>query len=190
MVTTKKNKTSKVTKGDEKGMEKVVNTYFDLIRSLRAGDETSVPRLMELWDPEGTFDFAGAPPVIGTFKGAVAIQTLYSNRVKTSGMKVQLESPSAKQRDVTLGVVDTEVTHLRTDGNRAIVGWRTTIGTQENQGFDVAGSHLFTFREGKIKSLRVSISPKPDESRLQKLAVADLTVSDVGRLSLAAWPVV
>ena len=86
--------------------------------------------------------------------------------------------------------MDTEVTHLRTDGNRAIVGWRTTIGTQENQGFDVAGSHLFTFREGKIKSLRVSISPKPDESRLQKLAAADLTVSDVGRLSLAAWPVV
>lgn len=190
MVTTKKTKTSKLAKGAAKGMEKVVNTYFDLIRSLRAGDETSVPRLMDLWDPDGSFEFAGAPPVVGTFKGAVAIQTLYANRVKTSGMKLQLESPSAKQRDVTLGVVDTEVTHLRTDGNRAVVGWRTTIGTKENQGFDVAGSHLFTFRDGKIKTLRVSISPKPDQSSLQSLRAADLTVSDVGRLSLAAWPVV
>jgi hypothetical protein len=105
-------------------------------------------------------------------------------------MKVQLDTPSTKQRDVTLGVVDTEVTHLRTDGNRAVVGWRTSIGTKENQGFDVAGSHLFTFRDGKIKSLRVSVSPKPDQSRLQNLTVADLSVEDVGRLSLAAWPVV
>jgi ketosteroid isomerase-like protein len=190
MVTTKSTKTSKLTKGADKGMEKVVKKYFELIRSLRAGDETSVPRLMELWDPDGTFDFAGAPPLVGTFKGAIAIQTLYSNRVKAGGMTVQLDTPSTKQRDVTLGVVDTEVTHLRTDGNRAVVGWRTTIGTKENQGFDVAGSHLFTFRDGKIKSLRVSVSPKPDQSRLQNLTVADLSVEDVGRLSLAAWPVV
>lgn len=91
---------------------------------------------------------------------------------------------------MTVGVVDTEVTHLRTDGNRAIAGWRTTIGTKENQGFDVAGSHLFTFQNGKIKSLRVSISPKPDQSHLESLRMADLSVADVGRLSLAAWPVV
>jgi hypothetical protein len=63
---TKSTKTSKLTKGADKGMEKVVKTYFELIRSLRAGDETSVPRLMELWDPDGTFDFAGAPPLVGT----------------------------------------------------------------------------------------------------------------------------
>jgi hypothetical protein len=190
MVTTKTSKKTKLTDSAAKGMEKVVDTYFKLIRSLRAGDENSVPRLMELWDPEGTFDFAGSPPLVGTFKGAVAIQTLYANRVKTPGMKLQLEGKSGKSRDVTLGVVDTEVTHLRTDGNRAVVGWRTTIGTEEKQGFDVAGSHLFTFQNGKIKTLRVSISPKPDESQIANLSTTDLSVSDIGRLSLAAWPVV
>jgi ketosteroid isomerase-like protein len=190
MVTRKSPKTTKATTTAGKAMEKVVNTYFKLIRSLRNGDEKSVPRLMDLWDHEGTFDFAGSPPLVGTFKGALAIQTLYLNRVKTPGMKLQLETRSAKAQDVTLGVVDTEVTHLRTDGNRAIAGWRTTIGTKENQGFDVAGSHLFTFQNGKIKSLRVSISPKPDQSQLENLRMADLSVADVGRLSLAAWPVV
>lgn len=190
MVTTKTRKKTKVTDSAGKAMEKVVNTYFNLIRSLRAGDEGSVPRLMELWDPEGIFDFAGSPPLVGTFKGAIAIETLYANRVKAPGMKVQLETNSGKSRDVTLGVVDTEVTHLRTNGNRAVVGWRTTIGTKENQGFDVAGSHLFTFQNGKIKNLRVSISPKPDQSQVANLQATDLSVTDIGRLSLAAWPVV
>jgi ketosteroid isomerase-like protein len=190
MVSKQSRKTTKETKPAAKWMEKLVDTYFKLIRALRSGDEKSVPRLMEMWDPDGTFEFAGAPPLVGTFKGAVAIQTLYDNRVKTTGMKVQLETRSAKAQDVTLGVVDTEVTHLRTNGNRAVVGWRTTIGTKENQGFDVAGSHLFAFENGKIKSLRVSISPKADQSHLENLRVADLSVADVGRLSLAAWPVV
>jgi hypothetical protein len=91
---------------------------------------------------------------------------------------------------MTLGVVDTDVTHLRVNGNRAVAGWRTTIGTREGYGFDVAGSHLFTFEGEKIKSLRVNVSPKADQSHLENLKFDDLTVSDVGRLSLAAWPVV
>jgi hypothetical protein len=87
-------------------------------------------------------------------------------------------------------VVDTEITHLRTNGNRVAVGWRTTIGTKENHGFDVAGSHLFTVENGKIRSLRVSVSPKADQSHLKNLRLDDLAVSDIGRLSQAAWAVV
>ncbi len=185
----KSQRTTKSTKTG-KWMERLVDTYFKLIRALRSGDENSVPRLMEMWEPDGVFEFAGAPPLVGTFKGAVAIETLYANRVKTTGKKLQLETRSAKAQDVTLGVVDTEVTHLRTNGNRAVVGWRTTIGTKQNQGFDVAGSHLFAFENGKIKSLRVSISPKADQSQWKKLRISDLSVADVGRLSLAALPVV
>lgn len=183
-------KSTKSAKAAPKGLEKVVNTYFKLIRDLRGGDEKSVPRLMELWDQDGTFEFAGSPPVVGTFKGAMAIHTLYKNRLGTSGMRVSLDTRSAKSQDVTLGVVDTEVTNMRTNGSRVVAGWRTTIGTEENVGFDVAGSHLFTFENGKIKSLRVSVSPKPDQSHLQNLRAESLSVTDVGRLSLAAWPVV
>lgn len=171
-------------------LENLVHTYFKLIRDLRNGDEKSVSSLMELWDQDGIFEFAGAPPVIGSFRGALAIHTLYNNRLNASGMNFKVETLAAKPQDVSLGLVDTEVSHIKTNGTRVAVGWRTTIGTAENIGFDVAGSHLFTFENGKIKNLRVSISPKPDKSNLASLSFKDLTVTDIGRLSLAAWPVV
>ncbi len=173
-------------------LKKPVEQYFKLIRDLRSGDEESVPKLIEMWDQDGVFEFVGAPPLVATYKGAVAIQTLYKNRVHSSKMPIQLEGRAAAKgaSHATLGIVDTDVTHLRTNGNRAVAGWRTTIGTADGAGFDVAGSHQFTFENGKIKHLRVSISPKADESRDAKLSVAHLTVTDVGRLSLAAWPVV
>lgn len=183
-------KATKAAKPVDKGLKKVVDTYFKLIRDLRNGDEKSVPRLMELWDQDGTFEFAGSPPVVGTFRGAAAINTLYKNRLNASGMRLTLETSAAKSQDVTLGVVDTEVTHVRTNGNRVVAGWRTTVGTEENKGYDVAGSHLFTFENGKIKSLRISVSPKADQSHSANLRLTDLTVTDVGRLSLAAWAVV
>ncbi len=172
--------------------KKPVEQYFKLIRDLRSGDEASVPKLMEMWDQDGVFEFVGAPPLVATYKGAVAIQTLYKNRLQSSKMPIRLEGKAGTKatREATLGIVDTEVTHLRTNGNRAVAGWRTTIGTAEGAGFDVAGSHQFTFENGRIKNLRVSISPKADDSRTANLTASELTVTDVGRLSLAAWPVV
>jgi ketosteroid isomerase-like protein len=167
----------------------IVNRYFKLIRDLRNGDEASVPRLMELWHHDGTFEFAGSPPVEGTFKGAVAIQALYQNRLRASGMGLRVETKK-KPREVTLGVVDTEVTHTKVNGNRVIAAWRTTAGTEEGLGFDVSGAHVFVFEGDKIKNLRITVSPKPDESHLESLKFSDLTVNDVGRLSLAAWAVV
>jgi ketosteroid isomerase-like protein len=168
----------------------IVERYFSLIHDLRNGDEESVPRLMDLWDTDGTFEFAGASPVIGTFHGAVAIRTLYQNRLRANGRKVTVETTAATPEDLTLGVVETHVTHVRTNGDRVAAGWRTTIGTTEGQGFDVAGSHLFVFDGDKIKSLRVTVSPKADQSQLAELRAERLTVNDVGRLSVAAWAVV
>ena len=170
----------------------IVQRYFELIRALRAGEQSSVDGLMELWDPEGTFEFAGTPPVVGTFKGAAAIRALYKNRVNSGNMKVAIMG-SGKGEEVQkagLGVVDTDIKHIRKDRGRALVGWRTTVGTREGTGFDVAGSHVFTFRKGKIRSLRVTISPKPMKSLNTKLTLGDFSVQDVGRLSLAAWAVV
>jgi hypothetical protein len=68
------------------------------------------------------------------------------------------------------------------------VGWTTLIGTEDNRGFQVSGNHTFTFKDGKIISLKVVVSPKPD--RAPKLALDGLSVDDIGRLSLAAWAVV
>lgn len=172
-------------------LEPIVERYFALIRELRRGNPEAVPALMALWHPDGVFEFAGAPPVIGTFVGAVAITTLYKNRLASVGMGVRLETTRGAPEDVTLDVVDTEVRHLRTNGSRVVASWRTVIGTQAGHGFDVAGAHLFSFEGEQIKNLRVTVSPKADPSQLQDgLRLDDLSVNDVGRLSLAAWPVV
>lgn len=177
-------------KSSATAVEGVVSKYFTLVRALRNGDESSVGKLMELWHEDGVFEFAGTPPVTGTFSGAAAIQTLYKNRLQSSGMAVRVDSPKLKGREVSLGVVDTEVTHVRVNGKRVIAAWRTTVGTEEGHGFDVAGSHVFTFEEDKIKSLRITVSPKADESVVKELKRDDLSITDVGRLSLAAWAVV
>ena len=170
--------------------KEIVRRYFELIQELRGGNEEAVPQLMKLWDEDGTFEFVGAPPVVGTFEGAMAIHTLYKNRVQSYRMPLSLESSGDGPIDVALNVVETNVSHLREREGRVLVGWRTTIGTAEGHGFDVAGSHQFTFEGDKIKRLRVTVSPKADESRMESLSLKDLSVSDVGRLSLAAWPVV
>ncbi len=171
-------------------LQSIVNNYFDLIGDLRSGTTSSVDSLMALWDPEGTFEFAGASPVVATYKGAVAINTLYKNRLNSSGMAVELETTTGQPDSTTLGTVSTTVLNTRIIDNRVIVGWRTTIGTADDQGFDVAGSHLFLFEGDKIKNLRVTVSPKADRSTLSTLSMGNLAVSDIGRLSLAAWPVV
>ena len=69
----------------------VVKNYFKLIHDLRNGVEESVDNLMKLWHPEGVFEFCGSSPVIGTFKGGMAIATLYKNRLQSSGMKMGLD---------------------------------------------------------------------------------------------------
>lgn len=168
----------------------LVEQYFKLIAQLRSGEHNAVEGLMELWHDDGVFEFAGSPPVVGTFKGRMAIHTLYKNRLNTSGMRLHLDFGRENLREMSLGIVDTQVSHVRNKENQVIAGWRTTIGTNDGHGFDIAGSHMFTFENGKIKNLRVNISPKPDKSHNERLTSADLSVQDVGRLSLAAWPVV
>jgi ketosteroid isomerase-like protein len=183
--------------------EQIVERYFAYIRDLRKGDEAAADRLIELWDEDGAFEFAGAPPVTGTFKGRNAIHVLYKNRAKAAGMPLKLEGGAASltgeaaaAREAALGVVDTQVHRMRSLGatragspaERMAVGWTTLIGTEDNRGFQVSGNHTFTFKDGKIISLKVVVSPKPD--RAPKLALDGLSVDDIGRLSLAAWAVV
>jgi ketosteroid isomerase-like protein len=179
--------------------EKTVKNYFAYIRDLRNGKAGSVENLVELWDIDGTFEFAGAPPVTGTFQGRTAIRVLYQNRFKANGMTLTLQGALPRRRsgkEVALGVVDTEVHRTRALDGKIVAGWTTVIGTDDGRGFEVSGSHTFTFRDGKIRSLKVVVSPRPDSAEKTTVAKAldlkldDLHVDDIGRLALAAWPVV
>jgi ketosteroid isomerase-like protein len=177
------------------GHEDLVRRYFDLIRELRTGVEGAPERLRELWDPEGIFEFAGSPPVTGTFTGINAITALYQNRFAASGMPLRLQgirdkdAGSAEGIDTALGVVDTDVHRIRVlDDERAVAGWTTVIGTRDEHGFQVSGSHSFTFKDRRISKLRIVVSPKPDAT--EQFDASQLAVDDIGRLSLAAWMVV
>lgn len=180
----------------------IVDQYFALIKELRAGKEDAVEQLVKLWSEDGVFEFAGAEPVSGTYKGRNAIQVLYANRVKACGMPLKLRPPAgdpaaaaAIASGVALGIVDTEVKQVRAvrlpagdQTQRLVAGWSTTIGTSDQRGFKVGGSHTFTFKRGKISALKVVVASKPEAA--DGLVLADLAVKDIGKLSLAAWCVV
>lgn len=181
-----------------KERQDLVERYFGYVRDLRAGNEDAVNRLVDLWDEDGVFEFAGAPPVVGTFKGRNAIHALYKNRARAGGMPMTFdaEGKTAAARDAALGLVDTRINRVRSldakadDGSpeRVAVGWTTVIGTTDQRGYEVSGNHTFVFKGDRIASLKVVVSPKPDKS--EGLRLEGLSVDDIGRLSLAAWAVV
>lgn len=179
--------------------QELVDRYFGYIRDLRVGKEEAVDKLVDLWDEDGVFEFAGAPPVVGTFKGRNAIYALYKNRVKACGLPLKLngDARTATAREVALGTVDTRIHRVRaldknlaadTTPERVAVGWTTVIGTNDQRGFEVSGNHIFTFKGERIASLKVVVSPKADKT--DGLRLEGLAVDDIGRLSLAAWAVV
>lgn len=170
--------------------EALVKDYFEEIRALRSGKEEAVERLVGMWDVDGRFEFAGAPPVVATFEGINAIHVLYRNRLLANGMGLDLEGTGKDGLDAALGVVETDVHRVRAMEDKVVAGWNTTIGTSEGQGFEVSGSHTFTFRDGKILSLKVVVSPRAQETKAASLSLQGLSVDDVGQLSLAAWAVV
>lgn len=179
-------------RGRKGNHEETIRTYFSLIKELRAGQEEAVAKLLELWDEDGVFEFAGSPPVTGTYHGINAIHTLYKNRVKATGMPLKLECSPEKaefSKETALGIVNTEVSRTKVSDRKAIASWRTVVGTEDSRGFQVSGSHTFTFNEeGKISSLKVVLSPRAGE--FENLRLDGLSVNDIGRLALAAWPVV
>lgn len=184
----------------------IVNNYFEYIKELRNGQDAAVEKLTRLWDDDGIFEFAGAPPVTGVFKGINAIHVLYKNRVKACGMPLRLEGVNPVMgkpltQEVALGAVVTHPVRSRAVAvsdksasgatgkiQKVMVGWTTVIETDDKRGFEVNGSHAFTFTEGKISRLKVSVSSMPRAS--QNLDLDSLAVKDIGRLALAAWAVV
>ncbi|MBV6419593.1 MAG: hypothetical protein DAHOPDDO_00816 [Ignavibacteriaceae bacterium] len=170
---------------------KVVFSYFKHIEELRRGNEAAVNELMNLWDEQGIFEFAGFTEVTGTFIGTMAINTLYRNRLLSSHMPIMLEGLTKSSKTLAnLEFVGTEVKRMADKDNKVIVSWLTSVTTSDKRGFDMVGSHAFSFSKGKIKNLKVTISKKPLQSKIEGISIKELKVKDIGRLALAAWPVV
>jgi ketosteroid isomerase-like protein len=170
--------------------EKIVDEYFNHIRDLRRGVEGSPEKLRDLWEEDGVFEFVGAPPVTGSFVGRNAIYVLYKNRFAANRMPLRLEGrePRRELIEARLGEVDTEVRRTKVLDGKVVAAWSTTVATEDSQGFQVAGSHTFTFRGERISHLKVVVSPRAEEAA--NLRLESLSVDDIGRLALAAWAVV
>ncbi len=171
--------------------EEMAKNYFSYIKDLRSGKEGAIKKLLDLWDKDGIFEFAGDSPVVGTFKGKNAIRVLYKNRLNSSRMAVKLEGKESeikKNTKESLDIVDTEPKAFKVKDGSVIAGWTTLISTKEGHGFRVPGNHTFTFKDGKINNLKITMSSKV--TPVADLTLEGLSVRDIGRLALAAWPVV
>lgn len=107
-------------------------------------------------------------------------------------LKLEGTTSASKQRgtqDIELGLVESNVNRIKLmDSGRAVAAWTTIVSTVDKRGFQVSGSHEFTFKDGKISTLKIVVSPRPHEAK--GLNLEDLSVQDVGQLSKAAWAVV
>ena len=175
-----------MTAQDMKRREEVVRSYFRLLSKIMEGDEKAVDEMLELWDEDGSFEYAGPPPMVGEFRCRIALKALFRNLTKTVGMPVSFETAPAAATNLSKTTIDLKEV-IAADG-KIVAHYETTLATKDGRGFIVVGSNTFTFKDSKILHLRSIRSPKPEEA--VGLQLGELSVTDVGRLALACWAVV
>ena len=176
-----------MTAQDMKRREEVVRSYFRLLSKIMEGDEKAVDEMLELWDEDGSIQFLGPPPLEAEFRGRAAVAVWLSNRLKVRGMPVKIKGIGGEAAD-SLSLTTINLIEIRAVGEKIIAPHETTVGTDKEQGFILPGHNVFTFKGDKIFSVKVILSPKPEVA--EGLKLEELSVLDVGRLSLAAWAVV
>jgi ketosteroid isomerase-like protein len=164
----------------------VIKKFFTCLKKIHAGDLKAVDAMLKLWDEDGTIELTGISPYTGKFTGLNAIAVLYKNVARSAGMPLKLEKD---RKETALGPRKFNVESIRAVGeNRVVANWTTVISTKDGRGFLVAGGDTFVLKGNKIYSDLFIQSPKAEIVRGFKME--GLTVNDIGRLALAAWPVV
>ena len=169
----------------QKKNENVIKKFFTYLRKIHAGDIKAVDSMLKLWDEDGTIELTGIFPYTGKFTGLNAVAVLYKNVARSAGMPLKLERD---KKETALGPRSFKVESIRAVGNNRVVArWTTLIRTKDRRGFSVAGGDTFVLENNKIVNDLCILSPKPESVRGFKME--GLTVNDIGRLALAAWPV-
>lgn len=153
-----------------KDHERVMDSYFSTFSAIQKGDEGAVDRMMELWSDDGRCQVVGAGAFPDEYRGRNAIRSLYKGIAQSPARDVQ-----------------TEKGQMRSTATEVIVEWTSQVAAGANR-LEVGGSNQFQFKDDKISSLKIVLSPKGAAGR--KLKLHELAVNDVGRLALAAWAVV
>ncbi len=169
--------------------KKTIETFFACIDRLHAGDESAIRDMLNLWRSDGRWTFNGAYPLGGEFRGKLAIEVYLRNLVHSSKIPVSLE----KEGSSALARNNVEIRRVSQKDDNWVAEWDQVVATEDGHGGAFGGSSVFRFSDEKISSVDVTVWPRPEAQRaglLAELKIADLTVTDVGRLALAAWAVV
>lgn len=165
--------------------EKVIRKFFACLKRIHAGELKAVDDMLKLWDPDGSIELTGIFPYTGKFTGLNAVAVLYKNVARSAGMPLKLEKD---KRETALGPRRFDVESVRAVGeNRVVAKWTTIISTKDGRGFSVAGGDTFVLRGNRVYSDLCILSPKAE--MVKGFKMEGLTVNDIGRLALAAWPV-
>lgn len=171
--------------------KKLVTQFFEYMDAFHRGDESAIEKMLDIWDDEGSFEFAGAYPLVGEFRGRAALNVLFKNLANSSSMPVLLE----KKGDAVLKNLEVKLTEVELFGDRAMANFEQVVSTKDNRGIFIVGSGTFTFKEHEITNVKLTVMPLPklEGTTLkvpERLSMKELTIRDIGRLSLAAWAVV
>ncbi len=170
-----------------KGM---VERFFEYSAALHEGDESVVEKLLDLFDEDASWEFLGRYPLVGKFRGRMALHVLFKNQAQAAAMTIPLEArKEARISKISPVVVQDTVA----DGGKAVVNWDQWVHLDGHEAFPLTGCTTFYFKHGKIGRVTGIVLPRRDVSDKAlpaEMSLADLTVDDIGRLALAAWPVV
>lgn len=157
---------------------------------LRRGDDSAIERLMALWAVDGSLQVRGAPRARDwpkDYRGAKEIRSRFLKMAKasTSGVTVR----GARVRVDVVTVLDSVVVR----GRKAVATISSTIRTDEgrSRGFDMR-KHKFTFEfsgaqlQSVVEDVDWSGASKSD---ITGVRLSDLNVTDIGKLTLAAWAI-
>ena len=173
-------------------MKSVVREYFDEVAAIRTGDSSAVARLMALWDPDAVLHVVGPQGEAGwprEYRGSEAIHGRFNDMMNAAKRGVELKPGGAPVGfGVTVVLHSVDVVESKATAHVAI-----TLHTNEKRprGFEIhSGKFEFEFKSGKLSSVTENVDfNRAIEPRIAGIRQRDLSVSDIGRLTLAAWAI-
>ncbi len=158
---------------EERGGDRqsIVKQYFAAYHDIRSGKEDAVDRMLDLWDEEGELAFVGPPPASADFRGEFALRTLFKSIATSRGDGAKLDLQDVEVR-----------------GDKAVARWTLRSESGKSAGLAIDGANTFQFKGDKIRRVDLVTNAHPAEG--SRLTIKDLSVTDIGRLALAAWAVV
>lgn len=173
----------------------VVQNYISLINGIRfSGEASAIDTLMTLWEPTGVFEFTDTPGFPTLYSGSAAIRSRYEAMLHAGELVLALEGTGGGAAQTQLGPTLNRLVGVTPNANGVNATVATCYSTADGRGFQVqTNTFVFTFnpRSGRLSYVTERVSMDAvDCTLLAGTTRENLSVNDIGRISLAAWAVV